>query len=155
MTMADNKTTTPHERAEAKRARHADAIASGEITFAHVQAEKRAEFRERIAALPDADRAMLNDWAQRMSAQFGDQAVAHQNVVGWPEAFLVARYGEEVEHWPASLTEADESRLAQIDRGERQMKFTRPLRVVLAGQRAGRLFADVPNRDGTTTPREI
>ena len=152
----DESSTTAHQRGEAKRARHADAIASGEITFAHVQEERRAEFRARVAALPDADRAMLNDWAQRMAAQFGDQAVAHRNVVGWAEAFMVARYGEEVEHWPAALSAADEARLAQLDRGGRQLRFVRPLKLALALRRPGeRLFADVPNREGTTTPREI
>jgi hypothetical protein len=53
----------------------------------------------------------LTVWAKEMEARTGKALVkAHHNYLPWLAAFLVSRYGEAVEHWPAELSERDVQR---------------------------------------------
>lgn len=120
--------TPAHARGQAKRQRHADAVARGEMSYKDIALERQAEFAEQFAALPDADRATLNDWAERQQARTGSPlGVVLHHAVPWPIVFLVARYGEEVEHWPTSLTDGDRVRLTGLDRGGKPLKFVETL----------------------------
>jgi hypothetical protein len=101
-------------RGQAKAERHkTDGLSYEEITT-----ERRNEYRERIRTLSAEDRATLDDFASRLSAKSGTSVVKKEHcALGWRAAFMVQRYGEEVEHWPTALTAADKKRAAQMIRG--------------------------------------
>jgi hypothetical protein len=64
---------------------------------------RREAYAERIAAtvLPKA----LIDWAMRMSVAHSDTVHVHfQRNLDWVTAFMIVRYGEDPEKWPARLT---------------------------------------------------
>ena len=127
--------TPAHRTAQGKRQRHADAVASGEMTYKDIALERQGEFAERFAALPDADRALLNDWATRQEARTGSAlGVVFHHAVPWPLVYLAGRYGEEVEHWPPSLSDGDRTRIAGLEAGGRAIKYTQPLDVAVAAK---------------------
>lgn len=138
--------TPAHRRGQEKRQRHADAVAAGEMNYKDIALERQADFSERFAAFPDADRATLNDWAARQEAAHGAPlGVWEHHAMAWPLVFLAARYGAEVEHWPVKLSKDDRDRLAGLDRrGAQSLALVEPLHVAAANKHAGRrvhLFA--------------
>lgn len=63
----------------------------------------------------------LTVWANEMAAKTGKAVVkVHHNYLPWLDAFLVTRYGEAVEHWPATLTEQDVERARDWKTGLRR-----------------------------------
>lgn len=72
---------------------------------------RRAAWREHAEAIAtDASRA----WASQMAAKYGPAVKVWHNALSWPEAYLVGRYGEDVEQWPGSYTSDDTARMAQL-----------------------------------------
>lgn len=63
----------------------------------------------------------LTVWANEMAVKMGKAVVkVHHNYLPWLEAFLVTRYGEAVEHWPAAVTEQDVERARDWKTGLRR-----------------------------------
>jgi hypothetical protein len=95
-----------------KQRRHiVDGMAPHEIA-----AERRAEWAEHVDEYLDRKhRDQLGDWAQRMGEKYGHVAAVHTNAVPWTHAFMVMRYGEEVAHWPTTLSERDFARMQQAE----------------------------------------
>lgn len=131
---------TPHEIAFAKQRRHADAVAAGEMSYKDIAEERQKEWAAHVAAMPDADRATLNDWAVRQEAQHKHPlGVVNHHAVPWPVVFMVARYGEEVAHWPQQLSDADRTRIKALDRGMgRPLTGVEPLEVAVEGKATGK-----------------
>lgn len=132
--------TPAHRRGQEKRQRHADAVAAGEMNYKDIALERQADFAERFASMPDGDRALLNDWAARQEAAHGSPlGVWEHHAMAWPLVFLAARYGAEVEHWPAKLSKDDKDRIASLDRrGATSLALVEPLHVAAANKHAGR-----------------
>jgi L-fucose isomerase-like protein len=127
--------TPAHRAGQAKRQRHADAIASGDITEKDIAIERQAEFAERFAKFPDTDRALLNDWGTRQEVRTGHPlGVWTRHAMPWPLVYLAGIYGEEVEHWPTSLSNDDRGVLAALDRGSRGILHMRPLTDTIAAK---------------------
>jgi len=62
--------------------------------------------------------AYLHVWAAEMTAKHQKSLVkVHHNYLPWIQALLVVRYGEAVEHWPATVTEQDIERAREWKRG--------------------------------------
>jgi hypothetical protein len=125
--------TPAHRAGQAKRQRHADAVAEGSMNYKDIALERQAEFAARFAQFPEADRATLNDWAMRQEARTGSPlGVVFHHAVPWPLVYLTGRYGEEVEHWPTALSDADRTRINALDSGGRAIKYTQALGVAVA-----------------------
>lgn len=144
--------TPQHRSAQAKRQRHADAVAAGEMTYKDIALERQAEFAERFAAFPANDRATLNDWAARQEATHGSSlGVWEHHAMPWPLVFLAARYGAEVEHWPTALAPEDQARLASLEKkGTPRLALVEPLHVAAANKQARtrvHLFAAPEHKD--------
>jgi hypothetical protein len=80
-----------------------------ELGHAHLQRLRRAAFREHTARMPE-----LAEWATKMAEKHGQHAVVHGNVLGWAEAYMVARFGEAMYHWPDALSELEVQRMAEV-----------------------------------------
>lgn len=78
------------------------------LPFEELNRLRRAAYREAASALQTTE---LSAWAQRMAETYGtDRATAWHNVVSWPVALMVARYGEDVTNWPDALSTEDVAR---------------------------------------------
>jgi hypothetical protein len=78
-----------------------------------VQQLRRAAFREHVAALSEPTRDdgfTLSQWVGQMTAKYGAAVKVHHNVLPWDVALFVIRYGENPEHWPTALSDADVAR---------------------------------------------
>lgn len=77
---------------------------------------RRAAYTAHVAAMAVDPR--IQAWASRMVDGHGPRVAVwfngfdgvrtdHASALGWIEALLVVRYGEEPKHWPAEFTEQD------------------------------------------------
>lgn len=74
-------------------------------------------------------RQEILDWTERMTAAQGPQVQVHENILPWPIALYVVRYGEAEGWWPAQLTDDDVRRALAWESGERPPKYVRRVSV--------------------------
>jgi hypothetical protein len=112
--------TPAHRRAQEKRQRRADAEAAGETTYEDTALEMQAEMIARYEKYSNADKSLLLKWAKSQEATHGSPVgVVNHHALPWPVVFLVGRYGEEVEHWPETLSDVDRVRIEELVHGRR------------------------------------
>jgi hypothetical protein len=148
--------TPAHHRAQEKRQRRADSEASGETTYRDTALEIQSEMIAAYDKFTEADKSALGKWAKTQEAAYGSPiGVVNHHAMPWPAVFLAGRYGEEVEHWPTTLSDVDRMRLDELVRGRRNasgrlvgagvpINNVIPLSVAVADKAAGRrvhLFA--------------
>lgn len=86
--------------------------------YAAVCCERARAYAQHLATM--AVPAYLHLWAAEMAAQHQKAAVkVHHNYLPWLAALLAVRYGEAVEHWPATVTEQDIERAREWKVGKR------------------------------------
>lgn len=80
--------------------------------YRELAALRRAAYREhaKAAKLDPAIAALVTQLVER----FGPKVKVWHNVVDWLSAILISRYGEAIEHWPATLTVDDARRIRHI-----------------------------------------
>lgn len=77
--------------------------------YAGVCIERARAYQAKLATMQVP--LYLTVWATEMAAKTGKALIkAHHNYLPWLAAFVVSRYGEAVEAWPAELTERDVQR---------------------------------------------
>ncbi len=90
--------------------------------YASVCIERTRAYADKLATMEL--HPYLAVWAAEMTKSYGKAVVkVHHNYLPWIAAFLVSRYGEAVEQWPATLTEKDLQRA-------REWKMKRPPAIV-------------------------
>jgi hypothetical protein len=83
-----------------------ETIALGARELARI---RREAWREHAAAIATPDSAA---WADLMAATHGPAVKIWHNALPWASAYLVSRYGEDVEQWPDALGDDDAARMA-------------------------------------------
>lgn len=72
---------------------------------------RRAAYREHVARMTISDDAQT--LIDQLEATYGPRVQVWHNVVSWPVAVMIARYGEALEHWPDEFTADDVRRMSE------------------------------------------
>lgn len=91
-----------------------DTPPASEAEWVKLMSLRRQAFRALTKPLVEAYPELARFDAE-MTERHGKWALAHNNIVTWPEAFMVGRYGEAVDFWPDALTADDLRRIERWD----------------------------------------
>lgn len=80
---------------------------------------RRAAYREHVAAMTIAP--SMGALIEQLTQRHGERVKVWHNVVSWPVALMIARYGEAPEHWPTEFTADDERRVQNLLSGRMPM----------------------------------
>jgi hypothetical protein len=83
---------------------------------------RREAYTEHVKAMtiPPA----MASWATDMAARHGPEVKVWHNTMGWLEAFMVVRYGEEPSSWPREFSPLDLLRVERWQKGQQPAGVT-------------------------------
>ena len=82
-----------------------------ELPYDMLMALRRDAYAEHVKAMTIPP--SITAWATEMTSQSGPEVKVWHNTMGWIEAFMVVRYGEEPSSWPREFSSLD---LLRVDR---------------------------------------